>query len=340
MEKSLTSQHPPLNLTSAPAVSSSHPWESKRTSTSSSKPGVTHKEPTSTSLVQGGKSLNSTVKPFTLPTLEVELFKAAQTSQSLTHSLLLPSTGRGRMGSSLEQSMNKLAEASRKQNEFNKQLTASSQLPMITVPVFSGDPLLYHESHNAFHALIDSKPSDTNVKLNFLRQYIKGKPKRVVEHYLLIGISTAYQKVKDVLEERYGNSSVISTVFTSKLEKWSRSSPRDETAQRELSDFLDKITAARPTVPSLGVLVYAKENAQLVDNLPFRQQVKRCHPQMEICPWQRELPFIHWIRWICQKGHRKGQHAWVRVPNTQQRELQIEQTEQWQTHEGKQEFKS
>ena len=165
--------------------------------------------------------------------------------------------------------MDKLAEASKKQNEINKQLTASSQLPKITVPVFSGDNLLCHERHNAFRALIDSKPSDTNAKLNYLTQYIKGKPKQVLEHYLLIGTSDAYQEAKDVLVERCGKSSVIGTAFTCKLEKWSRISPRDAKALREFLDLFDKIRAARPTVLSLAVLDYSKENTQLVDIISF-----------------------------------------------------------------------
>ena len=50
--------------------------------------------------------------------------------------------------------MGKFAEASRQQNKINKQVTASSQLPKITVPVLSEDPLQYPMWHNAFHALI------------------------------------------------------------------------------------------------------------------------------------------------------------------------------------------
>ena len=88
--------------------------------------------------------------------------------------------------------MDKLAEASRQQNKINKQVTASSQLPKITVPVLSGDPLQYPMWHNAFHALIDLKPLDTNTKLNYLSQYVAGKPRQVVEHYLLIGTGDAY----------------------------------------------------------------------------------------------------------------------------------------------------
>ena len=135
--------------------------------------------------------------------------------------------------------------------------------------MFSGDPLLYPLWQNAYYALIDSKPSGTNVKLNYLSQYIKGKPKQVLEHYLLIGTSDAYKVAKDVLAERYGNSSVIGTAFASKLEKWSRISPRDATALRDFLDFFDKITVARPTVLSLGVLDYSKENTQLMDNISF-----------------------------------------------------------------------
>ena len=50
----------------------------------------------------------------------------------------------------------------------------------------------------------------------------------MLEHYRLIGTSDAYQVVKDVLAEIYGNSSVIGTAFTSKLEKWSRITPREQ----------------------------------------------------------------------------------------------------------------
>ena len=174
-----------------------------------------------------------------------------------------------RVTSPLERCISKMAEVTREQNEVNRQLTASSQLPKITVPVFSGDPLQYPLWHNAFHALIDSKPLDTDTKLNYLSQYVTGKPKQVVEHYLLLGTDDAYKRAKELLAERYGNSSVISSAFTTKLELWPRIGTKDPAALREFSDFLDKITAAKETVPSLGVLDYAKENVKLVEKLPY-----------------------------------------------------------------------
>ena len=50
-------------------------------------------------------------------------------------------------------------------------------------------------------------------------QYVNGKPKQVVEHYLLIGKEDAYQKARSVLQERYGNCNVLIAVFINKLEK-------------------------------------------------------------------------------------------------------------------------
>ena len=50
-------------------------------------------------------------------------------------------------------------------------------------------------------------------------QYVTGKPKQVVEHYLLIGTEDAYQKARSVLQERYGNCNALIAVFINKLEK-------------------------------------------------------------------------------------------------------------------------
>ena len=63
------------------------------------------------------------------------------------------------------------------------------------------------------HALVDSRPLEADIKLNMLNQYVTGKPKQVVEHYLLIGTEDAYQKARSVLQERYGNCNVVSTAF-------------------------------------------------------------------------------------------------------------------------------
>ena len=181
----------------------------------------------------------------------------------------------------LEKCMDKLVEtssmlvaATMEQNLVNRQLAISGQLPKISIPVFSGDPLEYPTWNSSFSALIDSKPMDAQTKLNFLHQYISGKPKQVVDQYMLIGTEDAYQSARKLLKERYGNCNVVGTAFMNKLENWPKIGVRDAEALRDLSDFLQKIIAARETTPSLAVLDFAKENVKTLNKLPFQIQNK------------------------------------------------------------------
>lgn len=116
--------------------------------------------------------------------------------------------------------MDNLTEANLDQSTVSKQLFVSGQRLKITIPIFSGDSLKFPVWKSAFNALVDSRPMEADIKLNILNQYVAGKPKQVVEHYLLIGTEDAYQKAKSELQERYGNCNVVSTAFISKLEKW------------------------------------------------------------------------------------------------------------------------
>ena len=133
--------------------------------------------------------------------------------------------------------MDKLTEANLEQSTVSKQLFVSGQLPKLTISVFNGDPLRYPVWKSTFNALVDSRPLEAGIKLNMLNQYVTGKPKQIVEHYLLIGTEDAYQKVRSVLQERYGNCNVVSTAFINKLESWPKIRPKDAVALREFSDF-------------------------------------------------------------------------------------------------------
>ena len=181
----------------------------------------------------------------------------------------------------LEKCMDKLVETSDKlvtatveQNTVNKQLAVAGQLPKISIPVFAGDPLQYPTWNSSFSALIDSKPMDAQTKLNFLSQYVSGKPKQVVDQYILIGTEDAYKSARALLQERYGNCNVVGSAFMNKLENWPRIGVRDSEALRDLSDFLQKIIAARESIPSLAVLDFAKENVKILAKLPHQIQNK------------------------------------------------------------------
>ena len=91
---------------------------------------------------------------------------------------------------------------------------------------------------------------------------------------MLIGTEDAYQSARKLLQERYGNCNVVGTAFMNKLENWPKIGVRDAEALRDLSDFLQKIIAARETTPSLAVLDFAKENVKTLNKLPFQTQNK------------------------------------------------------------------
>jgi hypothetical protein len=152
----------------------------------------------------------------------------------------------------------KLTTATLEQNYVNRKIVISRQLPYISIPIFDGDPLQYPIWDSSFKAFIDSKPMDAQTKLNFLSQFVTGNPKKVVEHFLLIGTEHAYHAEKALLHERYGNSNVISSTFISKLEAWPSVGARSAEALRDFSDFLLKIKAAKATIASLNVLDFAK----------------------------------------------------------------------------------
>ena len=59
-----------------------------------------------------------------------------------------------------------------------------------------------------------------------------------------------------------------------KLEKWPKIGPKDASALREFSDMLDKVLAAKNTIPGLSVLDYAKENVKLLSTLPYYLETK------------------------------------------------------------------
>ena len=174
----------------------------------------------------------------------------------------------------LVETSSKLVAATVEQNQVNRQLAMFGQLPKISIPIFNGDPLQYPAWNSSFNALIDSKPMDAQAKLNFLNQYLSGKPKQVVEQYLLIGTDEAYQSARKLLKERYGNCNVVGSAFLNKLENWPKVGIKDAETLRDLSDFLEKIKAARETTPSLEVLDFAKENVKILSKLPVQLQSK------------------------------------------------------------------
>ena len=142
-----------------------------------------------------------------------------------------------------------------------------------------------------------------------LNQYVNGKPKQVVEHYLLIGTEDAYQKARSVLQERYGNCNVLIAAFINKLEKWPKIGPNNASAFREFSDLLDKVLAAKNNIPGLSVLDYAKGNVKLPSKLPYylenkwRDAIKQWRQTHGEASYSTFLKFADFIREAAEKAN-------------------------------------
>ena len=192
----------------------------------------------------------------------------------------IASTGMEKVAESLAHVANMIMQ----QNTTSQQVAAASQLPKVDVPAFDGDPLRYPLWRNAFSSFVDSKPLDAATKLNLLNSYVTGEPKKVVEHYLLLGTDEAYVKARESLANRYGNTSTVSSAFMKKLNSWPKISDRNPGGLRSFADFLQQVSVAKMSVDTLGILDFPQENVKLVMKLPFYLERKW---RDEVNKWQR-----------------------------------------------------
>ncbi|XP_030828067.1 uncharacterized protein LOC105436445 isoform X1 [Strongylocentrotus purpuratus] len=169
----------------------------------------------------------------------------------------------------MAESMTDMAKAIMQQNMTTQRLAVASQLPKLEIPIFSGDPLRYRLWKNAFSNLVDSKPLDGATKLSYLNSYVAGEPRKVVEHYILLGTDEAYFQATELLQKRYGSGSIISTAFSKKLSSWPRIFDKDPGGLRQFSDFLEQVVSAKSTESSLGILDYPQENIKMLNKLPL-----------------------------------------------------------------------
>ena len=143
-----------------------------------------------------------------------------------------------------------------------------SRLPPPEPFVFEGDPMVYPDWIIAFEGLIDSKPGGSVEKLHYLRRYVSGKAKEVVNGYFLIQNSDAYDKAKQALKKRFGNPYTIAEAFRSKIELWPKISSKNGEELRAFSDFCQQCLTAMESLPELKILDDNRENKKMLQKVP------------------------------------------------------------------------
>lgn len=74
-------------------------------------------------------------------------------------------------------------------------IAESIDVSHISVPepsVFTKDPLRYKDCKMSFQTLIGRKNIPVNEKIDYLRKYVGGPAKKVIESYFLLGTDIAY----------------------------------------------------------------------------------------------------------------------------------------------------
>ncbi|KAJ8001007.1 hypothetical protein DPEC_G00186340 [Dallia pectoralis] len=145
---------------------------------------------------------------------------------------------------------------------------ALNRLPVPEPYVFNGDPIQFIEWKSAFTSLIDQRVITPAEKLYYLKKYVGGPARQVLEGTFYRNDNEAYQDAWNRLNHRFGQPFAIQRAFREKLNSWPRISPKDAEGLRRSSDFLNACQDAMPHVKGLDILNDCQENQKLVRKLP------------------------------------------------------------------------
>ena len=141
-----------------------------------------------------------------------------------------------------------------------------SRLPCPEPGVFSGDPMTFPGWKAEFHTLIEQRQIPPLERIHYLKRYVSGPVKEVIEVSCRQTRHSVRQK--KALEERYGDSFVITDAFRNKLEHWPKIQSRDNIGLRKFSDLLNQCCVVMTTIKGLSVLNDDRENRKLLLKLP------------------------------------------------------------------------
>ena len=151
------------------------------------------------------------------------------------------------------------------------------RLPPAPQPqVFSGDPERYPMWKASFGTLVE-RPDlalSGEHKMFYLQKYTSGEAYDAIQSLFLIPSTDSYKSAMNILKERFGTSSLVTSAFRRRLEAWPKISAKDPKALQAFSDFLQQIKVAATQYDALKILDDEFENKKLVSKLPHQVSVK------------------------------------------------------------------
>ncbi|XP_062610192.1 uncharacterized protein LOC134271972 [Saccostrea cucullata] len=174
-----------------------------------------------------------------------------------------------------------------------------SRLPPPEPTIFLGDPLKYPSWKASFQTLIEQRQIPDSERIHYLKKYLGGPVKDVIENYFLLSTDDAYEEAKGLLDQRYGNPFIVANAFRDKLDKWTKISSRDGVGLQRFGDFLKQCYTAMQSIGSLNILNDDRENRRLLSKLPDwlvtrwgRIATQYREERMEFPPFKNFMEFI------------------------------------------------
>ena len=144
-----------------------------------------------------------------------------------------------------------------------------AKLPRAPNPdVFSGHPESYPMWKASFNTLIGKHDIGHDEKMFYLKQYTSGEARSAIESLFLCPSKESYDAALKILEDRFGNTSLVSAAFRNKLDSWPKISERDGKGLQKFSDYLNQICVVKESYKSLKILDDEFENKKILKKLP------------------------------------------------------------------------
>ena len=148
---------------------------------------------------------------------------------------------------------------------------ARQSLPKCHPDVFTGDVTLFHPWKSAFRAMIQHADISPAQEFNYLRNYTRGEPLKVINNYRqrqYLNPTVALQEVWTELERRFGNPAAITNVLLTRLRKAAKFGKGDNDKLQLFADVCADVDSQLDFFPGLGCLNYLSSIGPIVDSLP------------------------------------------------------------------------
>lgn len=164
----------------------------------------------------------------------------------------------------------------KKQNEITLliQQQCLAALPKREMPVFDGDPLMYHTFIKAFQNGVERNTNNNSDRLYFMEQHSKGHARELIRSCQHINPDNGYMRAKALLKEHFGNEQKVAAAYMDKALSWANIKSEDVRALQDYSLFLRGCCNAMEDVQYLHDLDMPSKMLNVIRKLPYKLRDK------------------------------------------------------------------